>query len=231
MLPAGTTLVGDTYFGTHATASDLASRDIPFLFLTKRSAEGVTEGGELLDEGDVATGYIPDRKYYLHIYKNSKVGHKPARLVPMPSNCIFPQGSVIHSRGSNLPAPIGAYRHLAGGVDPANQMALHRFRTWSNAVRSVLLRYCMANMYVIARVSALVPEGTTMWQFRWELMEMLVPFAKEEKMCMSPFKPGQNGCVQYVAAEPILLVTRVGRLCIFRTILSHGTASEIVHPR
>ena len=53
------------------------------------------------------------------------------------------------------------------------------YTTWSNAVRSMLLRYCMANMYITARVSRLVPEGTTMWQFQWELMEMLVPFVKK----------------------------------------------------
>ena len=148
------------------------------------------------------------REYYrlnreLQVYKNPRVGHKPPRVVPLLSNCGFPQEVVVHKkRGYEMPAIIGCYRALAGGVDTANQLALQhretgRFRKWSAAVRSFLMRYAMVNIFTMAKCSKLVKPGTTMWEFQWDLLTTLIDIEVPEtpQAIHVPVEANRAACV------------------------------------
>ena len=89
LMPAGTILVAESFFGSHETARGLAARGAPFLMLCKRDEEGVADLGEELNEGDLATAKVATSNHVLHVFKNPKVGQKPPRVVPLLSNCKF----------------------------------------------------------------------------------------------------------------------------------------------
>ena len=83
LLPSGTILCADSFFGSHELARDLAAEEKAFLMMTKRSTYGVDRAGELLGEGQTATCTVDDARYAMVVFKNPKVGHKPPRVVPM----------------------------------------------------------------------------------------------------------------------------------------------------
>ena len=203
VLPEGTILVADSFFGSHEAAKGLAARGTPFLMLCKRDERGVSEAGEVLEEGGLATAKVSTANYTLQVYKNPRVGHKPPRVVPLLSNCGFPQEVVVHKkRGYEMPAIIGCYRALAGGVDTANQLALQhretgRFRKWSAAVRSFLMRYAMVNIFTMAKCSKLVKPGTTMWEFQWDLLTTLIDIEVPEtpQAIHVPVEANRAACV------------------------------------
>ena len=89
LLPEGTVLCADSFFGSHGLAKELAANKRAFLMMTKRSMYGVTWAGEQVEEGETAVCTVADLKYSLCVYKNPKVGHKPARVVPMLTNVWF----------------------------------------------------------------------------------------------------------------------------------------------
>ena len=89
LLPEGTVLCADSFFGSHSLAKELAANKRAFLMMTKRSTYGVTWAGEQVQEGQMAVCTIADFKYNLCTYKNPKVGHKPPRVVPMLTNVWF----------------------------------------------------------------------------------------------------------------------------------------------
>ena len=86
LLPPRTALVCDSYFGSHAVAHQLARRQHPFLFLTTWDHEGVAAAGDPLFPGQVAEAHVRKGGYSLHVFKNTKVGSKPPRVVPFVSN-------------------------------------------------------------------------------------------------------------------------------------------------
>ena len=49
VLPEGTILFADSFFGSHEAAKGLAARGTPFLMLWKRHERGVSEAGEVLE--------------------------------------------------------------------------------------------------------------------------------------------------------------------------------------
>ena len=173
VLPEGTILVANSFFASHEAAKGLAARGTTFLMLGKRDERGVSEAEEVPEDGGLATAKVSTANYTLHVYKDPRVSHKPPRVVPLLSNCGFPQEVVVHKKsGYEMPAIIGCYCALADGVDTANQLALQhretgRFRKWSAAVRSFLMRYAMVNI-------KLVKPGTTMWEFQWDLLTTLI---------------------------------------------------------
>ena len=89
VLPEGTILVADSFFGSQEAAKGLAARGTPFLILCKRDERGVSEAGEVLEEGGLATAKVSTANYTLQVYKNPRVGHKPPRVVPLLPNCGF----------------------------------------------------------------------------------------------------------------------------------------------
>ena len=51
LLPEGTVLCADSFFGSHGLAKELAANKRAFLMMTKRSTYGVTWAGEQVQEG------------------------------------------------------------------------------------------------------------------------------------------------------------------------------------
>ena len=98
LLPVGTILCADSFFGSHELARDLASERHAFLMMTKRSTNGVDRAGELLGEGQTATCTVDDARYAMVVFNNAKVGHKPPRVVPMLTNVHFPQAGPVDRR-------------------------------------------------------------------------------------------------------------------------------------
>ena len=115
VLPEGTIFVADSFFFNHEAAKGLAPRGTPFPMLCKSDERGVSEVGEILEEGCPANAKVYNAIYTLQVYKNPRVGHKPPRVVPLLSHRGFPQEVVVHKRrGYETPAIISRYRALAG---------------------------------------------------------------------------------------------------------------------
>ena len=166
LLPEGTVLCADSFFGSHGLAKELAANKRPFLMMTKRSTYGVTWAGEHVQEGQTAVCTVADFKYSLCTYKNPKVGHKPPRVVPMLTNVWFARKGPPHQRsGREVHPVVAAYRTLSRGVDGVNQMALQmrqvgRQMTWTHAVRAFVLRYAVVNVFATCRQLGLCKETT-----------------------------------------------------------------------
>ena len=179
LLPSRTALVCDSYFGSHAVAHQLARRQHPFLFLTRRDQEGVAAAGDLILPGQVAETYVRKGGYSLHVFKNPKVGSKPPQVVPFVSNCQYDGMRVPHRGGYSLPPIVAAYRHLANGVDSANQLALEhretsRLKCWSKALKAFLYRYAIVNTFTVARCQGLISQKKSLWDFQWDILEVYV---------------------------------------------------------
>ena len=180
VLSEGTILVADSFFGSHEAAKGLAAGGSRFLMLCRRDERGVSEAGTVLDEGGLATAKVSTANHTLQVYTALRVGHIPLRVVPLLSNCGFPQEVVVHKkRRDEMRAIIGCYCALAGGVDTANQLGLQhrqtgRFRKWGVPVRSFLMRYAMVNIFTMAKCAKLIKPGTTIWEFEWHLLTILI---------------------------------------------------------
>ena len=121
LLPSGTILYADSFFGLHELARDRAARRHAFLTMTNRSTYGVDRARQLLAEGQTATCNVDDARYAMVVFKNPKVVHKPPRVVPMLTNVHFPQAGPVHCRSGNEVNPVVAsYRQLSRGVDAVN---------------------------------------------------------------------------------------------------------------
>ena len=68
VLPEGTVLCADSFFGSHGLAKELAANKRAFLMMTKRSTYGVTWAGEQVQEGQSAVCTVADSKYSLCVY-------------------------------------------------------------------------------------------------------------------------------------------------------------------
>ena len=174
LLPSSTLIVADTYFGSLELAEKLAARcpPHPFLFLLKRNTPNVKAWGADVPAGSIGEAVDPEQKIALAIYKNPKVGGKPARIVPMVTNCTFGSEWKSHRRGYMLPGPIHGYRQLAGGVDTANQLNLQhrevgRSSTWARATRRFILRTAVVNAFVSCKQLRVIASDNTLFEFQW----------------------------------------------------------------
>ena len=200
LLPSGTILCADSFFGSHELARDLAAEGHAFLMMTKRSTYGVDRAGELLGKGQTATCTVDDARYAMVVIKNPKVGHKPPHVVPMLTNVHFPQAGPVHCRSGNEVNPVVAsYRQLSRGVDGVNQMALQmrqmgRQMTWSHAVRAFVLRYAVVNVYATCRSLRGARTGT-MFDWQWDLVRRRFCTVAVAKPIHVPVRmPGRRVC-------------------------------------
>ena len=108
LLPTGTILCADSFFGSHELARDLDADRHAFLMMTQRSTYRVDKAGQLLPEGQTATCTVDDARYAMVVFKNPKVGHKPPRVVPMHTNVYFLRAGPVHRRGGNEVNPVVA---------------------------------------------------------------------------------------------------------------------------
>ena len=106
LLPEGTVLCADSFFGSHGLAKELGGNKRPFLMMTKRSTYGVTWAREQVQEGQTAVCTVADFKYSLCTYKNPKVGHKPSRVVPMLTNVWCARKGPPHRRSRREVHPV-----------------------------------------------------------------------------------------------------------------------------
>ena len=114
LLPSGTILFADSFFGSHELARDLAAERHAFLMMTKLSTYRVDRARELLAGGQTATCTVDDTRYAMVVFKNPKVGHKPPRVVPMLTNVHFPQAGPVHRRSRNeVNLVVASYRQLS----------------------------------------------------------------------------------------------------------------------
>ena len=149
--PPGKVLVADSFFGSRDAAAMLIAQERPFLMLTSTSAL-VQDGNVGLDPGDVNTVVHKEHGYAPSVYKNPRVGRKPAKVVPLLTNCLT-GGSLPHRSGRyHLPGRIANYRRFAPGVDTFNQMCLqhreeHRFQSWCKALGGMVLRIAATNAF------------------------------------------------------------------------------------
>ena len=209
LLPSGTILCADSFFGSLELARDLAAERHAFLRMTKRSTYGVDWAGELLGEGETATCTVDDARYAMLVFKNPKVGHKPPRVVPMLTNVHFPRARPVHRRSGNEVNPVVAnYRQLSRGVDGVNQMALQmrqmgRQMTWTHAVRAFVLRYAVVNAYATCRSLGGGGRTGTMFYWKWDLIRrrfcavaaakpIHVPVRMPGRRAVRPLQPGQD---------------------------------------
>ena len=173
LLPSGTILCADSFFGSQELAHALAAERRAFLMMTKRSTYGVDRAGEFLEEQHTATCTVDDARYAMVVCKNPKVGHKLPRVVPMLTNVEFPQAGPVNRRCGNEVNPVVAtYRQLSRGVDGVNQMALQirqmgRQMTWS--LPAFVLRYAVVNAYATCRSLRGAQTGT-MFDWHWDLI-------------------------------------------------------------
>ena len=70
------------------------------------------------------------------------------------TNCTYPSQFTKNKKSYDLPPVVAAYCVLANGVDSANQMVLEhretgRFKSWRRAVLAFIIRYCIANTFLI----------------------------------------------------------------------------------
>ena len=200
LLPSGTILCADSFFGSHELARDLVAERHAFLMMTKHSTYEVDRAGELLGEGQTATCTVDDARYAMVVIKNPKVGHKPPRVVPMLTNVHFAQAGPVHRRSGNEVNPVVAsYRQLSRGVDGVNQMALHmrqmgRQMTWSHAVRAFVLRYAVVNAYATCRSLGGAQTGT-MFDWQWDLIRRRFCTVAVAKPIHVPVRmPGRRVC-------------------------------------
>ena len=177
--PPGKVLVADSFFGSHDAAAMLSAQERPFLMLSSTSAL-VQDGNVGSDPGDVNTVVHKEHRYALSVYKNPKVGRKPAKVVPLLTNCLT-GGSLPHRSGRyHLPGIIAHYRRFAPGVDTFNQMCLqhreeHRFQSWWNALGGMVLRIAATNAFTSCQALRLSPVGETIFDWQWRLMRYIFP--------------------------------------------------------
>ena len=178
-LPRDTTLVCDSFFGSHKTADSLASRGIPFLFLVPKNTKGVPAAGQGLKEGAYRVGHTK-AGYSLYAFKSPKVGSKAGKVVPMLTNCEVVGQFTTHKRGYELPTVVQVYRQASNGVDVCNQLALqlretNRMRTWSAAVRALVMRYAAVNAYTASNVLGVRQPSLTLGEFQWLTIKAVFP--------------------------------------------------------
>ena len=177
--PPGKVLVTDSFFGSHDAAAMLSAQERLFLMLTSTSAL-VQDGNVGLDPGSVNMVVHKEHRYALSVYKNPKVGRKPAKLVPLLANCLT-GGWLPHRSGQyHLPGIIANYRRFAPGVDTFNQMCLqhreeHRFQSWWKALGGMVLRIVATNAFTSCQALRLSPGGETMFDWQWRLMRYIFP--------------------------------------------------------
>ena len=123
LLPEGTVLCADSFFGSQGLAKELAASKRAFLMMKKRSTYGVTWAGEQEQEEQTAVCTVADWKYSLCVYKNPIVGHKPPCVVPMLTNVWLALKGPPHRRsGREVHPVVAAYRTLSRGVDGVNHV-------------------------------------------------------------------------------------------------------------
>ena len=210
LLPEGTVLCADSFFGSHGLAKELAANKRAFLMMTTRSTYGVTWAGEQVQVGQTAVCTVADFKYSLCVYKNPKVGHKPPRVVPMLTNVWFARKGPPHRpSGREVHPVVAAYRTLSRGVDGVNQMALQmrqvvRQMIWAHAVRAFVLRYAVVNAFATCRQLGVCKETTSMWEWQWQVLrrryfshplqqEVHVPVATQRRRVCHFCKKGRTG--------------------------------------
>ena len=71
-VPRKTTLVCDSFFGSHKTADSLANRKVGFLFLVPKDTKGVPEVGAQLPEGVYRVGHNKCARCLLYAFKAPK---------------------------------------------------------------------------------------------------------------------------------------------------------------
>ena len=122
LLPSGTFLCADSFFGSHELACDLAAERHAFLMMTKRSTYGVVRAGELLAAGQTATCTVHDARYAMVVFKNPKMGHKPPRVLPMLT--AEPTELVVFMR---LAAPFWSGHHGRSGQWDVGRQHIFRY--------------------------------------------------------------------------------------------------------
>ena len=123
-LPAYTILVGDSFFGSHATAQRLAREGQPFITMVPKDAACVQQGGATIHAGQTPVATVDGHKYALQVYKQPETGGKPLKLVPILSNLGYVARGLLHHTGREIHPLVAAYRQVTRGVDLANPMAL-----------------------------------------------------------------------------------------------------------
>ena len=98
-VPSQTTLVCDSFFGSHRTADNLANRKVGFLFLVPKDTQGVPEAGAQLPEGVYCVGHNKRARCSLYAFNTPKVGSKAGRVVPFLTHSDIDSGHVTHARG------------------------------------------------------------------------------------------------------------------------------------
>jgi hypothetical protein len=179
LLPQGVILVCDSFFGSHQTATNLAAADRPFVLLMPRSSAMVKEASAGLEEGGLHSTTNAEAGYTLCVFKNPKVGNKPARVVPFTTNCVFPEPLVPH-KDFQLHSLVSFYRTEANGVDHVNQYALShrelgRMSKWSNAVRSFMIRLAITNSFTTCKQLGLIETHVSCFEFSYGLLKAVCP--------------------------------------------------------
>ena len=124
-LQAYTVLVGDSFFGSHATAQRLACEGRPFITMVRKDTAGVQQAGDTIQAGQTAVATVDGHKYAPHVYKQPKTRGKHPKLVPILCNVWYAVRGPLHHTGREIQPLVAAYRQVAQGVDSANQMVLH----------------------------------------------------------------------------------------------------------
>ena len=103
-------------------------------------------------------------------------------MVPFLTNCDIDAGYITHGQGYQLPTVVSAYRQNSNGVDRCNggQLALqlresNRMRSWSAALRAVVMRYVAGNAYTASNCLRVRDPDMTMAQFQWAIIKAQFP--------------------------------------------------------
>ena len=106
-LQSYTVLVGDSFFGSCATAQPLVRAACPFITIVRKDTVGVQQGGAAAVAGETAVTRVDWHKYALEVYKQPKREGSPPNWCPSCQMCGTLRGdpSTTRSRRSTPSLP------------------------------------------------------------------------------------------------------------------------------
>ena len=228
-VPKNTTLVCDSFFGSHRTADSLANRQVGYLSLVPKDTKGVTEAAGQLPEGTYRVGHLKRARCSMYVFKAPKVGSKAGRVVPFFTNCDIDAGYITHGRGYQLPTVVSAYRQNSNGVDRCNLLALqlresNRMRSWSAAVRAPVMRYAAGNAYTASKCLGVRDPDMTMARFQWAIIK--AQFPDVERPLSNVVHVPVQCALGFAVARAVQMVQRRNQLALQR--VRGGTPCEVL---
>ena len=107
-LPAHMVLVGESFFGSHATVQRVAPEGRPFITMVRNDAPRAQQGGETIQAWHTAMATVDGHKYDLQVYKQPKPEASPPNWCPS-SNVWYAARGPLHHTGREIHPLVAMY--------------------------------------------------------------------------------------------------------------------------